>query len=131
MYVVGTDAFNFREVPSHSKAGAMALSYFPELFMDDDFHREKKAFFKRLFEETKAQPLDMKYYLDKFGPSSTDDAPVAQGPQSDEVALKALEAKGVLPTFMPAPSESRFKLAFRDLSKGKEAPTIIRTRTGK
>ena len=91
--MIGADAFTFRETPNRSKASTMATNHFPDLFLDDDFHKEKKSFFKRLFDETKAEPLDMKHYLNKFGDTSTDVPPISQGPQSEEVAHKALQVE--------------------------------------
>lgn len=125
----------FREVPQHPVPMHLRQNYFPELFEDDQFHQHRKNLLRRLFTDTRAKPLDTEDYLRKFG--DDDDDSVKQGGEGGEAGqeedenIRQLRKKGVLPPFLPPPALCRYKVAFRDLSKGKDTPTVVRTRTGK
>lgn len=106
----------FRETDIDSKAVNLVDKYYPELFGDDDLEFAKKRLLRRIAKETKARVIPT---VDEFLDDGVDTA--STSPQHNADAALTCE--------------SRFKIAFRDLSKGnksfRENPTMIRTRLGK
>jgi hypothetical protein len=93
-------------------------TYFPELFGDDDYEAVSATLRQRVIDSTKAKP------------AAEFPAFVRSREQLQEDALKRLD--DLHPQVRRSESFMyKSKIAFRDLSAGRAAPTIIRTRTGK
>ncbi len=118
----GIDAHNFQEtandVSTSGKKKSLKESYYPTLFGDDDFDEVKTRLLKRIADETMARvEYNLEHYNEKYS-ASTDGNIGVQKTSPD--------------------SNSRWKLAFRDLAKvdnkagqNDVTATTIRTRQGK
>ena len=108
---------NFRETAVQSKRKLVTDDYYPALFGDDGFEAHKQELLHRLSKETKAHVVDV------------DPTPVFLRPNqaTDTIVPSDVENKADVKT----DGFSRWKFAFRDLSKSKTQPTMIRTRKGK
>ena len=106
---------SFRETTGFYKVGSVRQDYTESLFGDDGYEETKMALLKRVEAETKAEPIrDVDYYLYRE---------TAAALKNEELAKKHFDTK-VKPSFL------RCKIAFKDLSKGRKEPVLIRTRNG-
>ena len=83
------------------------------MFGDDGYEKTKRALLKRVADETRSFPIiDVDYYLYREAASLA---------RNEELALKFKETEHK-PKFL------RCKIAYKDLSKDKREPVMIRTR---
>mmetsp|Transcript_35122 Transcript_35122/g.33370 ORF Transcript_35122/g.33370 Transcript_35122/m.33370 type:complete len:396 (+) Transcript_35122:112-1299(+) len=113
----------FRETPVETTRTRFNRSYFPALFGDDGYEYAKHALLTRIQSETKAVlTCDLDYFVKRE--------------ERTQLKNAELDARYSAPPLIP-PAVSRWKFAFKDLSKGKAnrlakaEPIIIRTRHGK
>jgi hypothetical protein len=107
----------------------MEDSYFPELFGDEEYEEQKRRLLRRLFTETKAQPLEgVDHFLASY--SASPSPSLVEGEEKEVGEKEKEREEALLPPFRPRPGESRWKFAFKDLSHEAERPTVICTRGG-
>ena len=106
----------FQEISIKNKDSTLAGDYYPTLFGDDDYERVERDLISRIKRETKAKLV----HFDGSRP----------------FGVKGVLTKGELPADssnkagVERSNFSRWKVAFRDLSKLTTQPTMVRTRVG-
>ena len=103
----------FRETSGFYRANSVQQNYTEELFGDDGYEKTKRALLKRVADETRSFPvIDVDYYMYREAASLA---------RNEELAKKFKET-------VHKPSFLRCKIAYKDLSKDKKEPIMIRTR---
>eukprot|EP01035_Chromulina_nebulosa_P019184 gene19184-25030_t len=135
---LGADT-NFREIPAKAKK-QVRDDYFPELFGDEDFLKQKLDLFRRIENETKSilRPhpglVNLRKLFDKN--VETDEPIVTKEEFNDSASTEYTDTNQVVSTTESNDNGdvrlSRFKYALRDTSKPlDQRETVIRTRSGK